>query len=194
MSRWKAKPSRSTRLLASGGVIGPGSFITAWAIQGARTSNYSPIEDAISQLAAVGAPTRPGMTAGFITFGVGVSLYGFTLHRILPGPAWAFAVATGLATLGVAALPLDAGVDTAHGVAAGLGYATLAAVPLAAAPYIYGRTSKAAALVAGMASAGLLIATTVVDGRHGFLQRAGLTIADVWIAATAAKVARRGRL
>ena len=42
------------------------------------------------------------------------------------------AVATGVATLAVAALPLDrsASVDTWHGVAATIGYVTLAATPV----------------------------------------------------------------
>ncbi|HVL80669.1 MAG TPA: DUF998 domain-containing protein [Actinomycetota bacterium] len=191
--RPEPRPDGSTRLLALGGVVGPAAFVAAWAIGGARAVGYSPVEDAISRLAAVGAPTRPGMTAGFITFGVGVPLYGLALRRVLPGPAWAFAVATGLATLAVAALPLDAGVDEAHGVAAGLGYATLAGVPLSAAPYLQGRRATAAALAAGAATAGLLIAT-LGGGRHGLLQRSGLAATDVWIAVTAAKLAVRARL
>src|SRR6202011_5852755 len=49
-----------------GGGIGPAAFVTAWATTGAATKGYSPIDDAISRLAAVGTTTRPFMTAGFV--------------------------------------------------------------------------------------------------------------------------------
>jgi hypothetical protein len=81
------------------------------------------VHDAISRLAAVHAPTQALMTGGFVAFGVGVPLYGLALRRTIDGPAWIAAVATGLATLGVAATPLDtsSGVDRLHGVFASVG-------------------------------------------------------------------------
>lgn len=146
------------------------------------------MQDAISRLAAAGAPTRAGMTAGFIVFGAGLPAYAVALRRFLPGPAWIAAATTGLATLGVAALPLDAGVDAAHGAFAGVGYVSLAAVPLCAAVPLNraGRRGWAAAsVVTGLVSAASL-AATLAGSRHGLFQRAGLTVTDLWVAATAA--------
>ncbi|MDQ1375247.1 MAG: hypothetical protein QOJ09_2585, partial [Actinomycetota bacterium] len=149
------------RLAALGGVVGPVGFVAAWAVGGAAAHGYSPIDDAISRLAAVDASTRGLMTAGFVTFGVGVPLYGLALRDRITGPAWASAVATGLATLGVAALPLDRSPasDLAHGACASVGDATLAAVPLlAAGPLRRQGTRRAAAvtLAAGAVSGACL--------------------------------------
>lgn len=132
------------------------------------------------------------MSAGFVVFGLAVPAYGLALRRSLSGPAWTTAVATGLATLGAAAFPLDgpAG-DTPHAIAAGIGYATLAATPLLAARPLYrsGRTRWAAAsVVAGVAS-GVCLAATVAGPATGLLQRSGLGIGDLWLAATGAAIA-----
>ena len=103
-----------------GGVIGPVAFIAAWVTTGQLTDGYSPVHDPISDLAAVNAPYRGWMTAGFVVFTGGLVAYGLALRARRAGPAWIAAVITGVATLGVAALPLDhsSAVDTAHGVAA----------------------------------------------------------------------------
>ncbi len=180
---------------AWGGIIGPAAFISAWAAGGAIRSGYSPVEDAISRLAALGASTRPLMSAGFVAFGVGVPLYATALRRALPGPAWTAAVATGLATVGVAATPLDSSeaIDTLHGVFAGTGYATLAATPLLAARPLAAaghRWAAATSLALGAAAAACL-AATLVGERHGLWQRLGLTIGDAWLLASAAWMLRR---
>jgi hypothetical protein len=177
------------RLTALGGLVGPAGFVTAWAVGGAVARDYSPVDDAISRLAAVDASTRALMTGGFVVFGVGVPLYGMALRERLPGPAWASAVATGVATLGVAAFPLDRSstVDLLHGACASAGYATLAAVPLLAARPLRdeGRARAAvASLVAGVFSGACLLAT-LAGTRHGLLQRAGLSAGDAWIVASA---------
>ena len=65
-------------------MIGPAAFVTAWAANGAATKGYSPIDDAISRLAAVGTTTRPFMTAGFVCFGLAVPIYASALRRYLP--------------------------------------------------------------------------------------------------------------
>lgn len=184
------------RAAALGGVIGPAAFVAAWAILGARAPGYSPTEDAISRLAASGASTQAAMTTGFVVFGVGLPLFGSALRRALPGPAWVLATATGIATLGVAATPLGSPAgDTLHGVFAGLGYATLAAVPLAAARPLAarGRRRWAQWSVATSVASAAFLAATVLGSRHGLFQRAGLTVADVWIVATAVELARSGR-
>jgi hypothetical membrane protein len=177
------------RLTALGGVVGPAGFVAAWAVGGAVATHYSPVDDAISRLAAVDAPTRTLMTSGFVTFGVGVPLYGVALRARLPGPAWASAVTTGLATLGVAAFPLDRSstVDLLHGACASVGYVTLAGIPLLAAGPLWrdGHRRAAAASVAAGAVAGACLVATLAGSRHGFFQRAGLTTGDAWVVASA---------
>ena len=119
------------RRAALGGIVGVAGFVAAWLWCGAVRPGYDPVDDAISQLAAVGAPDRRLMTAGFVAFGVGIPLYAQALRAALDGPAWITATLTGLATLGVAAAPLGRA-DTAHNLFAGFGYITLAATPLLA--------------------------------------------------------------
>ena len=114
------------------------------------------------------------MTAGFLLLGAGMALYGWALR---PDPAWGLPVVNGAITLAVAALPLDGSYDTAHGIAAGLGYLTLAAVPVAV-----GR--RPLAIVIGLV-AGLCLLLTLALDRDGLFQRLGLTVAQGWIAVSA---------
>lgn len=188
-------PSRS-RWFALGGIVGPAGFVAAWVVAGcAAVHTYSPIDDAISRLAAVGSGTRALMTVGFVAFGVGVPLFGLALRRAVPGPAWVAAVVTGLATLAVAATPLDrsALVDDLHAVAATVGYLSLVALPLLASrsfarSTVVGSAAWAAwSVAAGLVSAACLL-LTVVDPASGLAQRAGLTVGDLWIAATATAI------
>lgn len=186
---------RGQRVLALGGVAGAGGFVAAWAIRGSTRAGYSGLDDAISQLAASGAPGRHWMTAGFVAFGIGVPLYAMPLRRSLPGPAWMTAVATGVCTLAVAAAPLGIA-DTAHYVAATAGYVTLVATPLLAARAFAARGRRGWArwsLAAGIGSAVMLIASTA-DPLHGFSQRLGLGITDAWIIATALTMGHTGCL
>lgn len=180
---------RSTRLLALGGVVGPAAFVGAWSYLGATRPGYDPTRDAISRLAEEGAITRASMTAGFLVFGVGVPLFGFALRRRLGGHAGTAAVTTGLATIGVAAFPLGAGPDTAHAVAATVGYASLAALPLLAAGRLHGPV-RAVSTATGAVSAASLLATTFVT-HVGLFQRIGLTVVDAWILVAALALARR---
>jgi hypothetical membrane protein len=176
------------RLLAAAGVVGPVVFVADWATLGARAKQYSPVSDAISELARMHAPTRPAMTAGFLVFGAALPAYAAALRTAVPGRAWQFAAANGVATLGVAAFPL--GTPTSgniHGVFAGLAYASLSALPIAAAGALGDRPLVArASRLTGVASAACLIASVAGPAHvHGLLQRAGLTIGDVWIVASA---------
>jgi hypothetical membrane protein len=179
--------SRAGPATAAAGVVGPAAFVGAWAVGGLLLDGYSPVQDAISRLAAAGAETAPLMTAGFVTFGCAMVVFSRAVRRSDCGRAASIAVgATGLATLGVAATPLDTGVDGLHGVAAFVGYATLAAAPALAAAF--GRLSppwRAASVVASVATAASL-AATVVGPASGLFQRLGLTIGDLWLAAVAA--------
>jgi hypothetical membrane protein len=186
------------RTAALGGVIGPAGFIGAWVVGSAVTgAAYSPIDDAISRLAEVGADTRWLMTAGFVTFGLSVPAFGWALRATVPGWAWAAATATGLATLGVAATPLERSdlVDQLHGVFAGLGYVTLAATPLLAARPLLAMGNRRLAwsgVAAGLTSL-VALALTTTDLPTGLFQRVGLTAGDLWIIAAAVAI-RRGLL
>jgi hypothetical protein len=183
---------------AWGGIAGPAAFVSAWVASGAIRRGYSPVDDAISRLAAAGASTRPLMTAGFVGFGVGVPVYAVALRASIPGPAWKTAVATGLATLGVAAIPLDVSstTDLVHGGLATLGYVTLAATPVMAgralAASSHGRAA-AASVVTGVAS-GLCLAATALGSAHGLLQRVGLSLGDAWLVASAVWMLSGGRI
>ena len=156
------------------------------------TTGYSAISNAISDLARIGATTRPAMTAGFVVFGVAVPLYALALRRALPGPAWIAAVVCGVATLGVAAVPLGRGQDGLHGLCASIGYAAIALTPaLAIGPLRRGgrpRAATASLVIAAMAA--LCLVATVAGPAHGFFQRAGLTLGDAWIVVTAVVILR----
>ena len=184
------------RTAALGGVIGPAGFIGAWAIGAAATSApYSSIDDAISRLAAVGSDTRWLMTAGFVTFGLSLPVYAWALRSSVPGRAWIAATSTGLATLAVAATPLDRSntVDRLHGTFAGVGYLTLAATALLAAPPLFAmghRRLARSGIAAGLVSA-IALSLSATDLPTGVFQRVGLTVSDAWIIATALAI-RRG--
>ena len=185
------------RRLALGGVVGPAVFVGAWLIGSLSTPGYSMVDDAISRLAASGADTRPLMTAGFVAFGLGVPAFAFALRDAVGGPAWMSALISGVATLGVAALPLDIShaIDLAHGAAATLGYVSITAVPLlAAAPLSrHGAVGAASASRAAGALSALCLAATLAGPSHGLFQRIGLTVGDAWLVAVGVSIAT-GRL
>jgi hypothetical membrane protein len=180
------------RVLALGGIVGPVAFVGAWIACAAATQHYSSINDAISDLARVGAPTRVGMTTGFIVFGVGVIAFGLALRATLPGPAWIAAVATATCTLGVAATPLGGwSGDAAHAACAGAGYVSLVALPLLAAAQFHrgGRVIATRASIAIGLVAGVCLVASTLGPAHGLWQRLGLTVGDVWIVTVAALIA-----
>ena len=162
--------------------------MTAWAGLGASAQDYDPTRDAISQLAALAAPTRPAMTAGLVALGAGMALYGLALR---PDPSWPLPVVNGLTALAVAALPLGGSFDTAHGVAATTGYITLSAIPILA-----GRRLRSArdrlSVATGVVSGLCLLASALVE-RDGLLQRLGLTVTHVWIVVSALGLVRSPR-
>lgn len=188
---------RPVRWRALGGVVGPAAFIGAWAVLGTRLAGYSPVENPISRLAAVDAPTRAVMTGGFAAFAAGVGLYATEARKAL-SPATALAAgATAVATLGVGALPLGSDLgDGPHAVAAGAAYTALALTPVAGA-LAFGRRGQRGlfrlSMGAGIATGALLAASASGTSFTGLFQRAGLTVGDVWIAATALGITR-GRL
>ncbi len=180
--------------LAWGGVVGPTGFVAAWATAGALTKGYSPAEEAISQLAAVDAPTRWLMTAGFGCFGVAVLGYSVALRDSLGGRASLAATVTGLATLGAGIFPLDASstINLVHGAFATLASASLALTPVLAAPSLAAHGHRRAAVASrlvGVLSGACLAATTFVSAQ-GLLQRVALTLAQGWFAASAVAIIR----
>ena len=186
--------SPAVRVAALGGVVGPAVFVGAWTVSAAITGGeYSSIDDPISRLAAADADTRVLMTAGFLGFGIALPAYGWALRQVVGGAAWVVATAAGIATLAVAAFPLDrsASLDPWHGLFAGIGYVTLAATPLLAAGPLLRRGHHALGalgLVASLVS-GAALALTATDLPTGLFQRLGLTAADVWIAGSALAIA-----
>lgn len=184
--------------LALGGVVGPSAFIAAWAL-GAFTNDrqLSAIDDAISQLAHVESNTRWLMTAGFVTFGVGVGLFAVSVRTTLGATTSAFLGATAASTLTVALLPLGVSdtVDQLHGIAAAAGYVTLGAAPLAARRSLrrLGAHRLASAGVAAAAVAAVSLGASLALPATGAFQRLGLTVVDAWIISTATLLAT-GRL
>lgn len=180
--------------LAWGGVVGPTGFVAAWATAGALTTGYSPVQEAISRLSAVRAPTRWLMRGGFVCFGVAVPGYSVALRDSLGGRAWLAAAATGLATFGVGAFPLDASPITnrVHRGCAVVAYASLALTPVVAGQTLaargHGRAAAASRLV-GVLSGACLGATAFLPN-EGLLQRIGLTLADGWLVASAVAILR----
>jgi hypothetical membrane protein len=197
MRRSGSGSGNDRRIVASalGGVIGPAAFVGAWVAGAIRTPGYSSVDTAISRLAAVGASTRPLMTAGMITFGVALPVFSRALREEFGDAVAAAAIVAGVGTLAVAALPLDVShsVDVAHGVAATIAYLGTAGMPALALGTLRRRGSDSAAtlsVVIAAVSAASLAATTVGPA-HGFFQRLGLTVADVWMVAVALTLLRR---
>jgi len=188
----RVAPTDTLRRAAIGGVVGPVGFVGAWVVGGAIKAGYSPVDDAISRLAAVGASTRPLMTAGFVCFGLSMPVYAVALRRWISAPASWAAVGTGAATLAVAAVPLgqSSTLDTVHGGLATAGYLTLVAIPILSCRALLdgGRRNVAVlSLVAG-AVAGISLGATTLGRHHGFWQRLGLGVVDAWVFASAVAI------
>jgi hypothetical protein len=178
------------------GVAGPAAFITAWSTLGASRAGYSPVTDPISRLAAVGEPTRPLMTGGFLAFAAGVSAYSSALRDHGFDAAGRAARVTALATLGIAARPLGRpGGDRAHAVPVAIAYAALAATPVLASRPLARRGARWAAVASmatGVGVAGSLGASVLSPRATGLAQRVGLTLGHLWIMASAVQMLRRG--
>jgi hypothetical membrane protein len=174
--------SGDRRAAAVAGIAGPTAFVAAWAVGGARTPGYSPVEQAISRIAEIGAPQRPVMTAGFVAFGVAVPAFALVARRRLGWRTAASLVVAGVATLGVAATPLEDGRDdTAHAVLAGVGYGAMALAPLVV------RHRRAGDAAVGLVAAAALLGTAVGPA-SGLLQRLGLGVVDAWIVHRASRL------
>jgi hypothetical protein len=132
------------------------------------------------------------MTAGFFVFGIGVPIYATALRQALGGLASVTAAVTGLATIGIAALPLErsTAVDTWHGAAAAVAYLTLAATPLLARRPLRERGHRRLAALSGLVGAvtATSLALSLTGLPTGLFQRIGLTTGDLWIMASATMI------
>jgi hypothetical membrane protein len=183
------------RVGALSGIAAPASFITGWVVGGLRAKDYHPLQDAISQLARVDAPTRPLMTAGFLGFSAFAPFWAVTLAKALDEPKLKLSLgAATLGTLGVAVLPLGASFgDGPHAAAAGIAYVGMASAPLVGGRALARagqRNAAVASYATGAISAAALVAslTGIADGG---LQRLGLTVVDAWFVALAVRELRR---
>jgi hypothetical membrane protein len=183
---------------ASAGVVGPLSFIGGWVAAGALRPEYSPVREAISQLARLGAPHRPLMTTAFVAFGVTVPVFAPVLADSLGAgkPLTASLSLAGLATLGVAAFPLSraggGAADLVHGTFATLGYVGMAISPMFGAAGLFRRGHVHAAVASGtvgLVSAAALAATAFAFD-VGLFQRLGLGVVDAWLVVMAVSILR----
>ncbi len=181
------------------GVLGPACFVGTWVLAGALRPGYSPVRDAISQLARTGAPRRALMTTAFVVFGVSIPVFGRALRNELAVSRWCEAsmILAGVATLGVAAFPLgrDPGgpADLHHAICAVAGYIGTAGAPLLAAPAIAAAGRPRAALLARLVSgcSAVALGTSALVATPGLPQRIGLTVVDAWFVAIALQVLAR---
>lgn len=168
-------------LRALAGIGAPVTFVGGWLVAGARAPGYSPVRDHISDLAAIGAGTRPIMTTAMAGFGLLAPVFAssFQDRRL----QLALGVA-GVASLGVAAAPLGASWgDGPHVATAAVSYVAMALTPALGARSLGApRTSYALTALAGA----LLVAST--SGPYaGLLQRAGLGVTDAWMVVQAVR-------
>ena len=201
----------ATRVAGWLGLVGPLVYVATWAVAGATRDGYSPLRDAISQLAEVGASTSIPMNTAFVIFGLTALPFAPAVTRTLPGagPAltWAIAVA-GLGTIGAAVFPCTTGcpgpgaslTDTGHTVTATIGYAALALAPLLAGRAVrhqsgWGGYATASIVIGMVGSVGLVAWAANAGGatHSGLLQRTFNTLLDAWWAGTAVVVLRRQR-
>ncbi len=182
------------RIRSAGVIVGPAAFIASWGISGALTKGYSPIRDHISDLAAVGAPTRHLMNLGFLTFAVGVGLAAAPLRSLIGRPGAALLGANAALSVGIMLAPLGRSPDgdRAHAVVAGLGYLALAATAPAAVPALRSehRALANASIAVGATSLACL-GLSFVRPESGFWQRAGITATDAWLATMGLVALRR---
>jgi hypothetical membrane protein len=180
------------RRAAIGGIVGPLLFAAAWIVSGAATVGYQPASRAISDLAAISATTRVTMTVGMVALGLGLIVDSWSVRAVAPGRAWVAVLVSGVATLGVAAVPLGWFSDGLHGAFAGVGYVALALAPALAHRALtatgHARSARLSLLCSGACAACLL--ATVAGPAHGLFQRLGLLIGHAWIVWFAARSLR----
>jgi len=192
--------------------VGPVGYLVLVTVLGLLWDGYDPIRDTQSELGALDSPYRQVMNlAGFM--GLGVSILAFAAaYYLLLASSWAKVLATGLlaiAGLGMVVVgffPCDAGcVDvTATGRLHSI-FSMPGAIGLPAAAMVSvlvfrrdGRLGTAWQLVSfwlGLAAlvSGPLIATELVGGVNGLVQRAAMWTPLVWMVAVSIRLYRLAR-
>lgn len=182
-----SQPYESTfaeRICALGGILGPVTFIASWAVLGEIATDYSPVSDAISELARTNRSTHVAMTAAFLAFAIGTGAFAWTLRRRINGNAWKIATTTAITTVGVACTPLGSPQEPMHFFFAGLAYVSLALLPIVAARSFAGVARKASYGIGAATACCLLTSVIGSESVHGLFQRSGFTVGDLWIIAT----------
>lgn len=197
-------------MVAVAGALGVLAYISAWAVAGALTPSYDPLQQAISELFARGAPAGPRwLVAGaLMATGVLLAAMGPALHHGLPGRGMAGPVLTSLSgagTVAVALAPCSDGcpgfgsslTDSLHTLTAAFGYLTLLAAPIAFAwrlRHHLPRIAAVSALLGGIAAVGFALRYGgVVPAVPGLQQRVMNTVADLWYVLAAGVVVHRRR-
>lgn len=190
-------------------VVGVAQFLATWTVLAVVLEEHDPVHDAISELAALGAPHRPVMTASLILFGLLVAPFAPLLWRALAPFGMPAAVLVGVNAVGTVAVglvPCSPGcpgstasvLDLGHLIAAIVSYAGLAGAPLAtwwALQRAHTRPGLATtSLAVGSATAiGLLVLLSGGAGAWGgAVQRASTTTGDLWYLLAAWSVLRSG--
>jgi hypothetical membrane protein len=183
------------------GIAGVALYVTTWFVLGVVREDYDPLQQAISELFAIGAPRGQALLLAVVLAVTGALLvpFGLVLDRVLPGSGRlgpVLVVVSGVGTFLVAFAPCTAGcpgvgastTDTLHVVFAGGGYLALVTAPLAVARRTWrvapglARISLALGLAA---SIGFLVRNLGLDAYGGLQQRVFNTTADVWLAVAA---------
>lgn len=196
--------------VAIAGAFGVVAYVSSWALAGALHEDYDPIQQAISELFARGAPS-PGswlLAGSLVVTGVLLVAFGFALHVGLPGRGLAGPIAaslSGVMTILVVAFPCTDGcpgfgtsfTDTMHVIVAGTGYAALVIAPLLFARRLRGhddRLARISLLLGGLAAVGFLLRTVgFAPELTGLQQRVFNTLADLWYVVAAFEIVRRTR-
>ena len=159
----------------------------SWLVGGFMVDGYSPIQDHISSLAAVDAPSRMLMNFGFAAFAFGVGSAAWPLRKVIGNEASVALALNALFVFGVLLTPegRSSGTDFLHGGFASLVYLSLAVVaPLAALAFRRRGLSYWAivSFAVGLGTAAFLIASNRA-ATSGLFQRLGLTTTDLWLMA-----------
>lgn len=205
MTRW-------TRIAAVAPVVGVSQFVATWVTLAIVVEEHDPLHDAISELAALGAPHRPVMTGSLILFGLLVAPLGPLLWRALAPFGMPAAVLVGtnaVGTVAVGLVPCSPGcpgsaasvLDLGHLIAAIVSYAGLAGAPLATSWALRRADARPGLATTSLAlgsvtAVGLLVLLSGVAGEWGgAVQRASTTTGDLWYVIAAWSVlGTRGRL
>lgn len=196
---------RWVRAAAGFAAVGVTAYVASWAVAGRLRVGYSPSEQAISELFAVGAPAGPRalVIAGLAVSGVAFLALAPALDRALPGRGHlgpVLVAMAGVGTLAIIAAPCTVGcpgagatsTDTWHGIWAGVGYGGLATAPLAVAWRVRDGDPVLArwSWLIGGASAVLLVSFTagLLPLPSGLHQRVFNTVADAWYLLVAARI------